>query len=175
MSTPSLPSKIQLLAATLVCAGLLPLTGCRICGDCEDLAYAAYGGSWQRTSRYEGRVGSVFDSAGGKGAVLVDRDKPPSQDELQRKTQDVPPNLFGPDSDEPGFEKEEPRSDSDQPPIDSSPMDQLRGRKLEDIREEKEEELRNRKLDDINMEVNRGPNPNRPVTTALKSLLPFRS
>lgn len=44
--------------------GLLSLTGCRLCTDCEDEAYPTYGGIWQRTDRSNGRVGSVFAPAG---------------------------------------------------------------------------------------------------------------
>lgn len=46
--------------------GLLSLTGCRICTDCEDEAYPTYGGIWQRTDRFNGRVGSLFAPAGAK-------------------------------------------------------------------------------------------------------------
>lgn len=40
--------------------------GCRVCQTCDE--YPAYGGSWQRTNRVSGRVGSVFDPAGAKVA-----------------------------------------------------------------------------------------------------------
>ena len=60
-------------------------TGCRLCCDTEDAAYPAYGGKWQRTIRDSGRVGSLFDSAGNRASLLVDRDVPAGQDELERQ------------------------------------------------------------------------------------------
>ncbi|MEM1070268.1 MAG: hypothetical protein AAGI63_15295 [Planctomycetota bacterium] len=156
------------MAALLLLAGCIPMGGCRICGDCEDLAYPAYGGDWQRTRRYEGRVGSLFDPAGGKAGSLSERDSPPDPDELERKRQEGRANLFGPES-------YEPRSESDQPRPDDPPpsLDDLRQRQLDDIPNEKEDELRNRDLERIDINVNRAPNRNRPVTTALKNLFAF--
>ena len=49
--------------------------------------YPAFGGSWQRTVRDAGRVGSVFDSAGGKVSDLTARDQPLSTDALERQQQ----------------------------------------------------------------------------------------
>ena len=49
--------------------------------------YPAFGGSWQRTVRDSGRVGSIFDSAGGKVANLTDRDQPLPTDALERQQQ----------------------------------------------------------------------------------------
>ncbi len=64
---------------------LLPAGGCRICADCDDLAYPAYGGIWQRTNRDSGRVGSIFDPAGAKKSDLVSRETPVKPDETLRK------------------------------------------------------------------------------------------
>ena len=62
-------------------------SGCRICQDCEDLAYPAYGGAWERTIRDQGRVGSLFDPGGARGAILEDKTTPPQPDEIIRKRQ----------------------------------------------------------------------------------------
>lgn len=163
MPTKPPAARIRLLAALILVASALPVGGCRICVDCEDGAYPAYGGSWQRTNRFEGRVGSVFDPGGAKQSNLVDRDMPPDPVELERRFQDSQENLFSPES-------YEPRSDSDES-SEESPMDKLRDRTLDDIEEEKEQELRGRSLDDI--DVYRGPHPSSPVTAALKRILPF--
>ena len=71
-----------LVVAVLVLSG-----GCRICQDCEDLSYPAYGGAWERTIRDSGRVGSMFDPGGARASNLVSRDRPPQPDELERRRQ----------------------------------------------------------------------------------------
>lgn len=38
--------------------------GCSICATPFDYAYPAYGGKWERTDRFHGRVGSAFHPAG---------------------------------------------------------------------------------------------------------------
>jgi hypothetical protein len=44
----------------------LPLSlGCAMCAGPDDYTYAAYGGRWQRDNMVTGRVGSIFDPAGG--------------------------------------------------------------------------------------------------------------
>jgi len=165
MSTNSISRVHRLIAALLFVGCVMPVGGCRICADCEPMAFPAYGGSWQRTDRSSGRVGSVFDPGGAKTSQLADRDTPPDPDELERRRQAGKSNMYGPDA-------YEPRSDSDQPPMDDqSPEDRLRDRQLDDIESDNEEDLRNRQLDDIN--VYRGPNPSNPVTTALRNILPF--
>lgn len=52
---------------------LLLVGGCRLCADCDDLAYPSYGGAWQRTHRDEGRVGSIFDPGGSRVSDLSQR------------------------------------------------------------------------------------------------------
>ena len=130
-------------AVFLLSAGLVPLGGCRICADCEDLAYPAYGGAWQRTQRYAGRVGSVFDPAGARAPALSDREGPPTPDELERQRATGDASL---DPDRPLDED----SDVESP---RSERDDLLDRTLDDIREEKEDQLRERSLDDINIRV----------------------
>jgi hypothetical protein len=39
-------------------------SGCSICCTPWDYAYPAYGGKWERTDRFHGRVGSAFEPAG---------------------------------------------------------------------------------------------------------------
>ena len=134
---------------TAACFGFVPVAGCRICADCEDLAYPAYGGAWQRTNRDSGRVGSVFDPAGGKAPELVDRDDPLSADTMERKRQIERGG---------GYKELSPLDDggkseeAEEPGVD--PGNELRNRKLEDIPEsEREEELRKKNLGDINVRL----------------------
>lgn len=133
-------------AVFLLAAGLVPLVGCRICADCEDLAYPAYGGAWQRTQRYAGRVGSVFDPAGARAPALSDRGGPPTPDELERQRQ----QSIGDESLDPDRRGEGEVDDDSAPRSDT---DDLLERTLDDIRGENEEELRERRLDDINIRV----------------------
>ena len=51
------------IAATML-LGIVSSTGCSICCTPFDYAYPAYGGKWERTDRFHGRVGSAFDPAG---------------------------------------------------------------------------------------------------------------
>jgi hypothetical protein len=143
------------IAVALLAVGLIPLSGCRICADCEDLAYPAYGGAWQRTQRYSGRVGSIFDPAGAQAPNLVNRDQPPTPDELERAKQEARDSGLD-DFDRPGDEQS-PESNSDLPPA-TDPTEELRQRDLDDIRNEKEEDLRKKQLDDINVRLIPGSN-----------------
>ena len=155
--------KYPAIALILLISSLLPVGGCRICSDCEDMDYPAYGGSWQRTLRNEGRVGSVFAPAGGKTGELIDRDVPPDPVELERQRQEEKENLFDTDADE-------PKSESDRmPPQYDSPLEPIRDPNLDD--DEGENDLRKRDPEDIN--VNRGPSPDSPITAAISNLLPF--
>ncbi|MDG2223881.1 MAG: hypothetical protein P8L85_21050 [Rubripirellula sp.] len=157
------------MAVILMVGGLLPLGGCRICADCEDMAYPAYGGSWQRTLRNEGRVGSVFAPAGGKTSELSDRDLPPDPVELERQRQEEKESrkekLFDMEPGEPKSESDRKRRDYD------SPLEPLRDADPEDSESDQENDLRKNSPENIN--VNRGPNANSPITAALNKLLPF--
>ncbi|MEZ6087270.1 MAG: hypothetical protein R3C05_04425 [Pirellulaceae bacterium] len=55
-----------------ILAAIVTTGGCRVCESGDDCAYPAYGGSWQRTNRNHGRVGSIFAPAGAKvpGAAI---------------------------------------------------------------------------------------------------------
>lgn len=153
----------------LLVGGLFPLSGCRICADCEDLAYPAYGGSWQRTLRNEGRVGSVFAPAGGKTSELTDRDVPPDPVELERQRQEEKDNQKANRLD---MESSEPKSESDRTGREyDSPLEPLRNADPENGKSDEENELRQNVPEDIN--VNRGPNANSPITAAINKILPF--
>ena len=66
----------QITAIALAGAMLTVGSGCRLCCDLEDQAYSAYGGKWQRTDRDHGRVGSLFEPAGGVTSDLSEREIP---------------------------------------------------------------------------------------------------
>ncbi|TWU48779.1 hypothetical protein Poly51_46820 [Rubripirellula tenax] len=155
------PSKwIQLSLTALVLLAAIPAGGCRICADCEDLAYPAYGGAWQRTEREKGRVGSVFDPGGAKLASLIDREGPDQPDEIIRRLETERSG----DSDlDPGMDDEDGDSDAadDSSTKDSraKEADRLKDRKLEDIEDENEDELRKKSLDDIEVRIIPGRAP----------------
>lgn len=66
--------------------GLASFSGCRLCADCDLDAYPSYGGSWQRTLRDSGRVGSVFDPGGSRAADLSARvDSESMEQELRNR------------------------------------------------------------------------------------------
>ncbi|GAA4448942.1 hypothetical protein [Novipirellula rosea] len=135
-------AKKLLLLALLV--GLAPTTGCRICAECEDLAYPAYGGAWQRTRRDGGRVGSIFDPAGARTPELVNRDLPLSPDEKERakrsgdedrpleETDGISPepdsmNLDNEDSDRDQYDQEMQRKEKELRDLDLDEIRILRG------------------------------------------------
>ncbi|QDV82542.1 hypothetical protein TBK1r_14730 [Stieleria magnilauensis] len=63
-------------------------TGCRLCCDREDQAYSAYGGSWERTQRDSGRVGSLFDPGGARVGDVSPRDA--GRDEIEARERVAP-------------------------------------------------------------------------------------
>ena len=137
-------SQIGLTSLFSLC---LLLTGCRLCSDCEDMDYPAFGGSWQRTIRDSGRVGSIFDSAGGKVAKLTDRDQPLPTDAQERQQQGLRTDgMFDPENnDSPPDEK---------PGKETKPLtpEQLKNQSLDDIPEGEEgKKLRLKSLDEINV------------------------
>ena len=67
MENPRIRSALSFVA----CLGLIFVGGCRVCDSCDDCAYPTYGGSWERTNRNHGRVGSVFAPAGAKVAATA--------------------------------------------------------------------------------------------------------
>ena len=137
--------------------------GCRICADCEDLDYPAYGGAWQRTLRQSGRVGSVFDPGGAKAASLVDRSTPEDPDQIERRRQEED----GDNQDDPD-PNEEDGGDDDSDDSKSESMKErekkLREKELDDIESEDESDLRKKKLEDIEVRIIPGGGP-RMITT----------
>lgn len=137
---------VRWMAIALLVAGLVPFGGCRICADCEDLAYPAYGGAWQRTRRDEGRVGSLFDPGGAKTSELVSRDTPTDPDELERARQKA---RAGEGSDV----EDRKEQDSEVKPDLEEKGNDLRDRKLEDIDDREGDELRKKDLQDIDVHI----------------------
>lgn len=136
----------------LIAATIGPMAGCRICSDCEDLAYPAYGGAWQRTSRESGRVGSIFDPGGARAAELVSRDEPDSPDVIQRRLQG---ERYG-DENDPDEDRDAESSDGS---FDIPKLDDLRDRKLDDIENDAEDKIRGKSLDDIEVRIIPGRKP----------------
>ena len=137
----------HILLTSLFALCLLPLAGCRLCSDREDMDYPAFGGSWQRTVRDSGRVGSIFDSAGGKVANLTDRDQPLPTDALERQQQGLrTEGMFDPENND---------APADQSPDKKAPAltpEELKNQSLEDIPEGEEgKKLRLKSLDEINV------------------------
>lgn len=120
----------SLAIAVVIAAILVPCGGCRICAECNDLDYPAYGGLWQRTRRDSGRVGSVFDPAGAKvselsaaesdrspEAALVDPDAAQSAPSSHSDVETENDSATGPEPTGPEPTSPEPTSNGD--PVDS--------------------------------------------------------
>lgn len=109
--------------------------------------YPAYGGSWQRTVRDSGRVGSIFDSAGGKVAKLADRDQPLPTDAQERQQQGIrTEGMFDPENN-----SGDPSEDAD-PATPALTPEELKNQSLDDFPESEEgKKLRLKSLDDINV------------------------
>ena len=137
----------HIVPTTLFLICLIPLAGCRLCSDCEDMDYPAFGGSWQRTVRDSGRVGSIFDSAGGKVAELTDRNQPLSTDAQERQQQGLrTQGMFDPETNDAA-----PNVDPDTADPPMTP-EELKNQSLEDIPEGEEgKKLRLKSLDEINV------------------------
>jgi hypothetical protein len=128
---------------------IVPAGGCRLTANCDDLDYPAYGGAWERTRRDGGRVGSVFDPAGGRASALTSRDEPERPDAQERNRQAEKGDIIiSPDEDD--AEKAEP-DDSDMESELEDKTEGLRDRKLDDIPED--QKLRKRRLDEIDVKV----------------------
>jgi hypothetical protein len=137
------------LAIAVILFGLLPAGGCRLCADCEDIHYPAYGGAWQRTRRDGGRVGSLFDPAGARVAELVERDEPPKPDILERQRQESRDD----EKDDPEAMDDESKPDEEPKEDTEDKLDELRDKQLDDIEQEMEEELRKKSIEDINIRL----------------------
>lgn len=145
----------RIIASGMLLAALTSMGGCRICASCEENAYAAYGGAWQRTTRENGRVGSLFDPAGGLASDLVSRDDPEKPADLERARQEALGT--GESDDDSGDEQM-------QDDAEDSEDRNLLDRELDDINEPKELELREKELEDINIHVI----PGQPVPPLLR-------
>ena len=150
----------------LISPVLISLGGCRICADCEDLAYPAYGGAWQRTLRNSGRVGSVFDPGGAKAATLVDRSTPENPDEIERRRQ--PPAESDPDQDDPANDFDSPEQgdademndrEGDDDESGRNREEELRDKQLDDIESDEDDDIRKKKLEDIEVRIIPGGPP----------------
>lgn len=78
--------------------------GCSTCCTPFDAAYPTYGGKWERTDRFHGRVGSAFAPAGPEPGALMEEVPTPAEmptapmsDEM---LPDLPPDTL-PDDDAP--------------------------------------------------------------------------
>lgn len=152
------PTTTTTLRDALLLSAALLLTGCRICADCEDVAYPAYGGVWQRTIRDTGRVGSLFDPAGAKAFDLASRDEPEGADQLERERYKARGSqIKDPDDAEDDSDDE---SDSIDDRLEEQRLrdreEELRDRELDDIENPREQEQRERELDEIDIRVIRG-------------------
>ncbi len=134
------------------------VTGCRICADCEDLAYPAYGGVWQRTIRDSGRVGSLFDPAGAKSFDLASREQPEAADQLERKRNKAKGGGVN-DPEEAGEGDKDLQQDQEQDQSKGSLKDlenEFRDKDLDDIENPKEKEQQERELDEIDVRILKG-------------------
>ncbi|MEM9827775.1 MAG: hypothetical protein AAF958_14385 [Planctomycetota bacterium] len=121
-------------------------TGCRIVSDVGEADFPAYGGVWQRSDRDSGLVGSLFDPAGGRVAVTVNRDQPSEADEQMRQEglgDDGPTS-----EDEDRAEQARRKAEGLDKPDDVEDADP-RTPKLEDMEDEDSLRLRDLKLEDI--------------------------
>ncbi len=128
------PHSFRSSLTALLLGGVLSLTGCTLPADHGDMDYPAYGGAWQRTRRDSGRVGSLFDPAGGRTATLSPRDEL-EEGESARSSRDS--ILSGPPTG-----RREPLPPGAADPLERSPSDrydpeQLRSLDLEDIQVER--------------------------------------
>lgn len=67
------------MVSMAACLSLIAIGGCRVCDSCDDCAYPTYGGSWERTNRNHGRVGSIFAPAGAKVAATGTASQPENE------------------------------------------------------------------------------------------------
>lgn len=158
-----MPSRLQDVRDIGLVATLVALTGflgCTLPSDQGDLDYPTYGGAWQRTRPDGGRVGSIFDPAGGKVASLAPKSKPRMEDpnrsasdsilsvtpESEKAGSGKPEEIERPDreksdSQTPDPEERSPKSDDNETlpsPSDRKQRDRLRSIELDQISAETE-------------------------------------
>ena len=145
------------LSPILLLSALTLTTGCRICADCEDLAYPAYGGAWERTIRQSGRVGSVYDPAGAKSFDLVSRNQPEDADQIDRKRYQAQGSGVTDPEQEPDQADDDEAMGDDQESLQEG---DLGDRELEDIEVPREQQQQQRELDEIDVRILQGtPSP----------------
>lgn len=149
------PERVTPWKRAWLLGAMLLLAGCRICADCEDQAYPAYGGAWQRTIRDTGRVGSMFDPAGARAFDLASREQPQDISAQERKRYLEETDGIDRSEDE---DLDDESSDADDEQADRLRERQrnLRDRDLDDIENPKEQEQQKKKLDEIDVKVIRG-------------------
>lgn len=76
------------LAVVLGVMVVVAASGCSVCCTPFDDAYPAYGGKWERTNRFHGRVGSAFDPAGGPVGETISAEE--VYEEIETPTPAVP-------------------------------------------------------------------------------------
>ncbi len=54
----------------MLLAAISMASGCSMCCSPYDDIYPTFGGKWERTDRYEGRVGSAFNDAGALASTV---------------------------------------------------------------------------------------------------------
>jgi hypothetical protein len=136
------------LARIVIGVAIVGAGGCRICKDCEDMAYPAYGGAWTRTKRDSGRVASLFDPAGAKNSVLAGRDMPQEEDEQERSQRDGK-SLTDPAEDDEEAKQDKEGKTEEKPKKDRPKIEDFKEQDLDDIEDEKSNKLKDLELDDI--------------------------
>jgi len=145
----------QIAFVFMLLASACLLGGCRLGADCDLDAYPAYGGTWQRTVRDAGRVGSVFDPGGSRAADLAAR-ADSDENDARNRAQYSEDNADG--DDENRDPDSDPDSDND---ANRSERDEENRRDLDDSdQQEMEERFRNLDLQDINYQAP-GPDDSR--------------
>ena len=154
----SAPIHYRFALIALITAASFTSVGCRICSDCEDIAYPAYGGAWERTQRNHGRVGSVFDPGGALASTLINKDIPLEPDEIERIRQSEEGSEDGQDEEDEmdSLDPFEGRSDrSSDEEIDSMDLESdmgdadIRDDDLDEELERRKKELQDMELQDI--------------------------
>jgi len=116
------------------CVGVLLLasaSGCAMCNNSQDNAFAAYGGKWQRGDLYHGRVASLFDPAGAT-VMSAQTDAAAAEQSKGKETEGEPVrSVLTPESDAQLLDEssqdvtllEDDGIDLDAPPTDSEPAE----------------------------------------------------
>jgi hypothetical protein len=143
------PGRRQWLASIVLGVAMVSgAGGCRICNDCEDMAYPAYGGAWTRTNRDSGRVASLFDPAGAKTSALTGRETPQEED-VQERSQRDGKSLTDPAEDDEEAKEDKDGKTEEKPKKDRPKIEDFDEQDLDDIEDEKSNQFKDLELDDI--------------------------